>query len=92
MGRVTIFFISQRMGDRDGLFIAKVRWPEGRKPCKGNEGVYFGDSCNWWGDMVTWLGGGLFPIFHTYPLNDLMMDTQLSVDFGWDFLLGEFLS
>ena len=23
--RVTIFFISQRMGDRDGLFIAKVR-------------------------------------------------------------------
>ena len=23
--RVKIFFISQRMGDRDGLFIAKVR-------------------------------------------------------------------
>ena len=25
LSRVTIFFISQRMGDRDGLFIEKVR-------------------------------------------------------------------
>ena len=40
---VNIFFISQRTGDKDGLFIAKVRWPEGKKPCKGNEGVYFGE-------------------------------------------------
>ena len=26
--QVTIFFISYRMGDRDGLFIEKVRLPE----------------------------------------------------------------
>ena len=38
-------------------------------------------------DGDTWshdLGGGgdMFPIFHTYPLNDLIIDTQLSVDLG----------
>ena len=36
------------------------------------------DGETWWHD----LGGFLFPIFHTYPLNGLMMDTQLSVDLG----------
>ena len=41
-----MFFISHRMGDRDGLFIEKLRRPEGKIPCKGNEGVYFGESCN----------------------------------------------
>ena len=33
----------------------------------------------------TWfhyLGGIQFPILHTYPLNELMMGTQLSVDLG----------
>ena len=29
-------FISRRMGDRYGLFIAKVRCPEGKMPCKVN--------------------------------------------------------
>ena len=27
-------------------------------------------------------GGLMFHIFHAYPLNDLMMDKQLSVDLG----------
>ena len=46
-------------------------------------------------DWETWfnnLGGGIFPIFNTYPLNDLMMDTQLSVEMGLYFLLGALLS
>ena len=34
----------------------------------------------------------MFPIIQTHPLNDLTMDTQLSVDLGCDLLLGEFLS
>ena len=44
--RVTIFFISQRIDERGGLFRAKRRWSEGNISCKGNEGVYFGGSCN----------------------------------------------
>ena len=34
----------------------------------------------------------MFPIFHTYTLNDLLLDTQLSVELGWYLLLGAFLS
>ena len=36
------------------------------------------DGEKWFHD----LGRSLFPIFHTHPLNDLMMHTQLSVDLG----------
>ena len=49
---VTIFFIYKRMGERGGLFREKSRQPEGKTSCKVNEGVYFGDLCNRWGDMV----------------------------------------
>ena len=54
LSRITIFFIYQRMEERGRLFRAKRRWLEGKKYCKGDEGVYFGESCNRWGDMVAW--------------------------------------
>ena len=94
MLRVKILFISKRMGEIGGLIRAKVRWPDGKMSCKVNKGLYFGDLCNGWGDMVEWFrgGGGMFPIFQKYPLNYLIMNTQLSVDLGLDFLLCEFLS
>ena len=60
-------FISQKMGDRDGLFIAKLRWPEGKIPFKGDVGVCFYESCNLWGDMVAWFRGdsSLLTFIHT---------------------------
>ena len=33
----------------------------------------------------------MFPIIQIYPLNGLIMDTQLSVDLGRDLLLGALL-
>ena len=51
--RVNIFFTSQRMDDIGGLFRAKGRLPEGKMSCKGNKGVYFSESYNRWGDMVS---------------------------------------
>ena len=37
-------------------------------------------------------GGLMFPIIHTHPLNNLIMDTQLNVYLGWYFLLDALLS
>ena len=37
-------------------------------------------------------GGLMLTIIQTHPLNNLIMDTQLSVDLGWYFLLGVLLS
>ena len=36
-------------------------------------------------------GGLMFPIFQKYPLNDLKMDTNMSIDLGWDLLLDALL-
>ena len=55
--RVTLFLFIQRMYEIGGLFRAKQRWTEGKTSSKGNEGVYFDESYNKWGDMVAWLGG-----------------------------------
>ena len=35
--------------------------------CKVNEGVYFGDSFNWWGDMYAWFRGSwcFLSLIHT---------------------------
>ena len=33
-------------------------------------------------------GGLMFPIIQEHPMNDLIMDTQLSVDLGWYLLIG----
>ena len=38
------------------------------------------------------LGGLVFPIFQTYTLKNLLLETQLSVYLGLYLLLGEFLS
>ena len=38
------------------------------------------------------LEGLLFPFFHKYPLNDLLLETQLSVDLGLYVLLVALLS
>ena len=38
------------------------------------------------------LGGFMFSIFKKYIFNDLILETQLSVDLGLYLLLGEFLS
>ena len=35
--------------------------------------------------------GFMLPIFHKYSLNDLIMDTQLCVELGCDFLLSSLL-
>ena len=40
-------------------------------PCKGNEGVYFGESCNWWGDMVAWFKVAWFSYLSYTPFERL---------------------
>ena len=54
--RVTILFISNRMGEDWVLFREKLRWSEG-KNCNLNESIYFGELFNQWVGMFAWFSG-----------------------------------
>ena len=46
-------------------------------------------------DGDTWLhdlGGVLFPIFHTYTMNEFLIETQLRVDSGLDLVVDTLLT
>ena len=43
---------------REGGYSYKKEYDHKEKTsCKVNEGVYFGESCNWQGDIIAWLRG-----------------------------------
>ena len=61
-------FNSSENGWERGVIQIKTKMTRKKKYCKGNEGVYFGESCNRWGDMVAWFRGAWsFLLFiHTF--------------------------